>query len=232
MGKSIELAKILYKRKINIVCVHETGWVGNMARQADGFDLWYSRRVRGKNVVGILVDRDLMELVVEVKRVNNRLMAIKIVVGGGDFNDHIGRLLGGYDNVHGGFSFGDINRGGTLLLEYAKAFELDKDQELGEKLLAIGARSSGDASCMWSMIANCIKATSRKVLGVSKGFSGGHKGNWWWNEEVQRKVEAKKMAYLKLVESIDEGQKRANRKARKEAKLAVIAAKTVAFSSL
>nr|XP_016437769.1 PREDICTED: uncharacterized protein LOC107763788 [Nicotiana tabacum] len=37
---------------------------------------------KGKNEVGILVDRDLRELVVEVKRVNDRLMSIKPVVGG------------------------------------------------------------------------------------------------------------------------------------------------------
>ncbi|XP_019231734.1 PREDICTED: craniofacial development protein 2-like [Nicotiana attenuata] len=35
-----------------------------------------------KNGVGILVDRDLKELVVEVRRVNDRLMSIKLVVGG------------------------------------------------------------------------------------------------------------------------------------------------------
>lgn len=38
--------------------------------------------MKGKNEVGILVDRKLGELVVEVRRVNDRLLAIKLVVGG------------------------------------------------------------------------------------------------------------------------------------------------------
>nr|XP_016465690.1 PREDICTED: craniofacial development protein 2-like [Nicotiana tabacum] len=41
---------------------------------------------RGKNKVGILIDRDLKELVVEVRRVTDRLMAIKLVVGGSTLN--------------------------------------------------------------------------------------------------------------------------------------------------
>ncbi|XP_019263978.1 PREDICTED: craniofacial development protein 2-like [Nicotiana attenuata] len=43
---------------------------------------------------------------------------------GGDFNGHIGATSGGYDNVHGGFGFGDRNGGGTSLLDFGRAFDL------------------------------------------------------------------------------------------------------------
>uniref|UniRef100_A0A1S4DBQ1 Uncharacterized protein n=1 Tax=Nicotiana tabacum TaxID=4097 RepID=A0A1S4DBQ1_TOBAC len=107
---------------------------------------------KGKNGVGILVDRKLRESVVEVRRVNARLMVNKFVVGectlnavsahaphegideevppaeklfiGWDFIGHIGSTIGGYGEVHGGFSFGEWNGGGTLLLDFAKAFGL------------------------------------------------------------------------------------------------------------
>ncbi|XP_070031461.1 uncharacterized protein [Nicotiana tomentosiformis] len=43
---------------------------------------------------------------------------------GRDFNRHIGSTAGGYGEVHGGFNFGERNGGGTLLLDFAKAFGL------------------------------------------------------------------------------------------------------------
>ncbi|XP_075088242.1 uncharacterized protein LOC142170271 [Nicotiana tabacum] len=97
-------------------------------------------------------------------------------------------------------------------------------------------RSRGDASTMWSTIANYVRKAAREVLGVSKGFSGRHQGDWWWNDIVQGKVEAKKVAYTKLAGSSSEEERRANRDrykvARKEANLAIMEAKNAAFSHI
>nr|ABI34270.1 hypothetical protein SDM1_19t00022 [Solanum demissum] len=44
--------------------------------------------------------------------------------------------------------------------------------------------------------------------------TGGHQGDWWWNGEVIGKVNAKKVAYAKLVESKGEKEKWMNRERR------------------
>ena len=60
-GKSIELVKILKKRRVSVACVQETKWVGTKARDVDRYKLWYAGSVRHRNGVGILVDEDLRE---------------------------------------------------------------------------------------------------------------------------------------------------------------------------
>ncbi|WMV26024.1 hypothetical protein MTR67_019409, partial [Solanum verrucosum] len=229
--------------------------------EVDGFKLWYSGGSRDRNGVGILVDGDLREQVVEVRRINDRLMTIKIVIGGctlsvisayapqvsldeeakklfyeeldevvrgipsterivigGDFNGHIGATSSGFDDVHGGFGFGERNGGGTSLW------------------ISLKPLSCEDADTMWNKAASCIREVASKVLGVSRGNFGGHKGDWWWNGEVQGLVEAKKAAYTKWVECVDEEEKRTLKEVYKttktEAKLAVTKAKTAAFERL
>nr|XP_009791762.1 PREDICTED: uncharacterized protein LOC104238942 [Nicotiana sylvestris] len=107
---------------------------------------WDSRGVGGKNGVGILVDRDLRELVVDVRRCLCALSGIerggqKVLLGGfgqgctrypavredfhmGDFNCHVGETARGYDEVHGSIDFGVRNEVGTSLLDFAKPFDL------------------------------------------------------------------------------------------------------------
>ncbi|KAG5575164.1 hypothetical protein H5410_055298 [Solanum commersonii] len=92
-GKVHELEKIFKKRKINITCVQETRWVGAKARVVDGFKLWYSGGLRDRNGVGILVDGDLREQVVEVRRINDRLMMVKLVIGGLGLDEEAKKLF-------------------------------------------------------------------------------------------------------------------------------------------
>ena len=46
------------------------------------------------------------------------------LVIGGDFNGHVGIDKLGYEMVHGGYDFGDINEAGESILDFALAFGL------------------------------------------------------------------------------------------------------------
>ncbi|XP_016571014.1 uncharacterized protein LOC107868919 [Capsicum annuum] len=91
LEKSLKLVKILRKRQTNIVYLQETKWISTKARVVDGYKLWYSGSVTNRNGVGILVDDKLRKKVVEVKRVNNRMMSINLVIGGSCWN-----IISGY----------------------------------------------------------------------------------------------------------------------------------------
>ncbi|KAM2384478.1 hypothetical protein ACFXTH_041910 [Malus domestica] len=81
-GKSMEVVEVMVRRRINIMCLQETKWVGLKAKDLEnsGFKLWYSGTNRTRNGVGIIVDKTLTQDVVDVKRVGDRIMAIKIVI--------------------------------------------------------------------------------------------------------------------------------------------------------
>ena len=85
-GKSIELIRALHRRKVSIACIQETKWVGAKAKEIDGYKLWHSGFKRATNRVGILVKKDLVEQVVEVRCKSDRIMSIKLVVGSKIFN--------------------------------------------------------------------------------------------------------------------------------------------------
>ncbi|XP_019262010.1 PREDICTED: uncharacterized protein LOC109239872 [Nicotiana attenuata] len=153
----------------------------------------------------------------------------KLVVGG-DFNGHIGATAGGYGEVHGGFGLGVRNGGGTSLLDFARAFELlianssfpKRDEHL-VTFKSSAARTQIDYLLLRRSDEGCAR-TAR------------HQGDWWWNDVVQGKVEAKKAAFAKLVGSTNEDERRVNREsykvARKEAKLVVTEAKNAAFGRM
>ncbi|XP_052110136.1 uncharacterized protein LOC127741506 [Arachis duranensis] len=73
------------RRKINIMCLQETKWVSAKARKLDtfGFKLWYTGKVKNRNGVGIIVDKQWKKDIVDVKRAGDRIISIKLVVEGG-----------------------------------------------------------------------------------------------------------------------------------------------------
>jgi len=55
--------------------------VGAKVKEVDGYKLWYSGSIKARNGVDILVDKELVDFVVEVRRTSDRIMAIKVLVG-------------------------------------------------------------------------------------------------------------------------------------------------------
>ena len=75
------------QRNVDILCPQETNWKGSKARNiGGGCKLFYNRADGRKNGIGIVVREELAESVLEVKRVSDRLMAIKLEVKGSILN--------------------------------------------------------------------------------------------------------------------------------------------------
>jgi len=87
-GKSMEVVDTMMRRRINFMCLQETKWVGKKAKELDssGFKLWYTHEVRSRNGLGIIVDKEWKKDIVNVKRIGDRIIALKFVVELDTFN--------------------------------------------------------------------------------------------------------------------------------------------------
>ncbi|KAM1776975.1 hypothetical protein ACFX14_043659 [Malus domestica] len=85
---------------------------------------------------------------------------------------------------------------------------------------------------MWDSMASCIRKVAKEVLGESKGFTPHQKESWWWNEEVQTKVKAKKECCKALYKDRTDENGERYRKAKQEAKKAVREAKLAAYDDM
>ena len=86
-GRGRELADMMKRRNVDILCLQEIKWKRNKARNiGGGCKPFYNGADGRKNVVGIVVREELDEGVLEVKRVSDRLMTMKLVVKGSILN--------------------------------------------------------------------------------------------------------------------------------------------------
>ncbi|KAL5153310.1 Craniofacial development protein 2 [Glycine soja] len=119
-GKSMEIVDVMVRRKINFMCLQETKWTGEKAKELDnsGFKLWYTGKIRSRNGVGIIVDKEWKKDVVDDIPQGEKVFL------GGDLNGHVGSVARGFEGVHGGFGLGEMNGEGKSILEFSEALDL------------------------------------------------------------------------------------------------------------
>ncbi|KAK3553836.1 hypothetical protein QTP70_012206 [Hemibagrus guttatus] len=77
--KGRELADVMERRKVDILCVQETRWKGSKARSIGaGFKLFYYGVDSKRNGVGVVLKEEFVRNVLEVKRVSDRVMSLKL----------------------------------------------------------------------------------------------------------------------------------------------------------
>ncbi|KAK3514564.1 hypothetical protein QTP70_021619, partial [Hemibagrus guttatus] len=81
--KGRELADMMERWKVDILCVQETRWKGSKARSIGaGFKLFYYGVDSKRNGVGVVLKEEFVRNVLEVKRVSDRVMSLKLEIEG------------------------------------------------------------------------------------------------------------------------------------------------------
>ena len=82
-GKGREVVDLMERRGVDILCVQETRWKGERARCiGGGYKMWYCGSGNKKNGVGIILKKEHVDRVVELWRVSERIICLKMELDG------------------------------------------------------------------------------------------------------------------------------------------------------
>ena len=80
-GRERKLSDMMKQRKVDVLCLQKTKWKKSKARNiGGGCKLFYNGADGRKNGIVIVVREELFESIMKVKRVSDRLMAMKLEV--------------------------------------------------------------------------------------------------------------------------------------------------------
>lgn len=86
-GKCAELAEVMKRRKVHVACLQETRWRGSKAREiGEGYKLYFHGTSNQRNGVAVVVCEEMKSQVVDVQRVSDRLMVVKLSLDCGAVN--------------------------------------------------------------------------------------------------------------------------------------------------
>ncbi|MCJ8739628.1 hypothetical protein PDJAM_G00049220 [Pangasius djambal] len=193
------------RRKVDILCVQETRWKGSKARSIGaGFKLLYYGVDSKRNGVGVVLKEEFGRNVLEVKRVSDRVMRLKLEIEGVMLD-----VVSGYA-PQVGCELEEKERFWSELDEVIESIPTGERVVIGADFNGhVGEGNTGDEELRqalggqvvlpddWETTAEVIRVTGRKVLGVSSGRRKEDKETWWWNEGVQDSIQRKRLAKKK-----------------------------------
>ncbi|KAK3541996.1 hypothetical protein QTP86_009836 [Hemibagrus guttatus] len=138
-GKGRELADMMERRKVDILCVQETRWKGSKAHSIGArFKLFYYGVDSKRNGVGVVLKEEFVRNVLEVgceieekenfwselDEVMDSIPMGERVVIGADFNVHVGEGNRGDEDVMGKFGVKERNLEGQMVVDFAKRMDM------------------------------------------------------------------------------------------------------------
>ncbi|KAK3531580.1 hypothetical protein QTP70_024965 [Hemibagrus guttatus] len=133
--KGRELADMMERRKVDILCVQETSWKGSKARSIGAeFKLFYYGVDSKRNGVGVVLKEEFVRNVLELEEkerfwseldeVMESIPTGERVVIGADFNGHVGEGNTGDEEVMGKFGVKERNLEGQMVVDFAKRMDM------------------------------------------------------------------------------------------------------------
>ncbi|KAK3547391.1 hypothetical protein QTP86_018892 [Hemibagrus guttatus] len=191
------------RRKVDILCVQETRWKGSKARSIGaGFKLFYYGVDSKRNGVGVVVKEEFVRNVLEVKRVSDRVMSLKLEIEGVMLN-----VVSGYAP--------------QVVLPDDWETTAEVIRETGRKVLGVSSGRRKEDKATWWWNEEVQDSIQRKRLAKKKWDMDRTEENRQEYKELQRRVKrevskAKQKAYDELYTRLDtrEGEKDLYRLAR------------------
>ncbi|KAK3519746.1 hypothetical protein QTP70_003915 [Hemibagrus guttatus] len=258
-GKGRELADMMERRKVDILCVQETRWKGSKACSIGaGFKLFYYGVDSKRNGVGVVLKEEFVRNVLEVKRVSDRVMSLKLGIEGvmmnvvSDYAPQVGceleekeRFWSELDEVMESIPTGErvvigadfnghVGEGNTGDEEVMGKFGVKEKNLEGQMVLDF-------AKTMDMAVVNTYfqKREEHRVTYKSGGrrtqVDTGRKEDketWWWNEEVQDSIQRKRLAKKKWDMDRTEENRQEYKELQRRVKREVSKAKQKAYDEL
>ena len=81
--KGREVTDLMERRRVDILCVQKTRWKGEKARCiGGGYKMWYCGSENKKNGLGIILKKEHVDRVMELWRVTDRIICLKMELDG------------------------------------------------------------------------------------------------------------------------------------------------------